>query len=179
MTYDTVQFYNAALAIAAGSIVGAMSFRLLPPLAPAFRTRRLLMLTLRDLRRIATHHAPPLREDWEDRMYGRLGALPDAAEPLQRARLLTALSMGSEIIELRRIAPQLGFNSELDSAFAALAQGNSAAATARLNELDRRLASLPDADPQTSLALRARGLMLAICDSLADHHAYFGTGAQS
>src|SRR5262245_21822805 len=179
MTSDTVQFYNSALAIAAGSILGAMSFRFLPPLSPAFRTHRLLMLTLRDLRRIATHHAPPLQGDWEDRMYGRLGALPDGAEPLQRAQLLTALSVGGEIIELRRIAPQLGFHSEVDSAFAALAQGNSAAATARLNELDRRLASLPDADPQTSLALRARALILAICDSLADHRAYFDTGAQS
>jgi uncharacterized membrane protein YccC len=179
MTYDTVQFYNFALAIGGGSIVGALSFRLLPPLSPAFRTRRLLMLTLRDLRRIAMHPAPPAREDWEGRIYGRLGALPDAAEPLQRAQLLTALSVGSEIIDLRRIAPQLEFHSELDSALAALAQGNSAAATTLLNELDRRLASLPDPDPQTSLALRARALMLAICDSLADHRAYFDTGAHS
>src|SRR5262245_5404803 len=42
MTYDTVQFYNAALAIAGGSAAGALSFRLLPPLSPAKRTRRLL-----------------------------------------------------------------------------------------------------------------------------------------
>ena len=49
MSYDTVRFYNSALAIVAGSGGAAVSFRLLPPLSPAFRTRRLLALTLRDL----------------------------------------------------------------------------------------------------------------------------------
>src|SRR6266481_4428809 len=88
MSYDTVQFYNAALAIVVGSIAGALSFRILPPLSPAFRTHRLLMLTLRDLRRIATVPAPPLRGDWDGRMYSRLAALPDAAEPLPRAQLV-------------------------------------------------------------------------------------------
>jgi hypothetical protein len=37
MSYDTGQFYNAALAIVAGSCTGAVSFRLVPPLSPAFR----------------------------------------------------------------------------------------------------------------------------------------------
>jgi len=179
MTYDTVQFYNAALAIVAGSIAGVLSFRILPPLSPAFRTRRLLMLTLRDLRRIATNPAPPPREDWEGRMYSRLAALPDAAEPLQRAQLVAALAVGREILELRRLAPELGLGSELDSALEAFVQGNSAAATARFNELDRRLASLPVSDPGTSLALRPRALVLAIGDVLADHSAYFDTGARS
>jgi uncharacterized membrane protein YccC len=54
MSYDTVQFYNGALAIFTGSGAAAVSFRLLPPLSPAFRTRRLLELALRDLRRLAT-----------------------------------------------------------------------------------------------------------------------------
>ena len=54
MSYDPAQFYNTALAIVAGVGAGALSFRLLPPLSPALRTRRLLALTLRDLRRLAT-----------------------------------------------------------------------------------------------------------------------------
>jgi uncharacterized membrane protein YccC len=177
MTYDTVQFYNAALAIVAGSVAGALSFRLLPPLSPRFRTHRLLMLTLRDLRRIATDPAPPPREDWESRMYSRMAALPDAAEPLQRAQLLTALSVGSDILELRRIAPQLGSHSELDLAFGALAQGDSVAATEQLTALDRHLASLTDSDPQSPLALRARALMLDISDALDQHRVYFEEGA--
>jgi uncharacterized membrane protein YccC len=52
MSYDTVQLYNSALAIVAGSVVAALSFRLLPPLPPAFRVERLLELTLHDLRRL-------------------------------------------------------------------------------------------------------------------------------
>ena len=76
----------------------SLSFRLLPPLSPAFRTRRLLALTLRDLRRLATGRVPG---DWEGHIYGRLSAMPDAATPLQRAMLMAALSVGSEIIQLR------------------------------------------------------------------------------
>jgi hypothetical protein len=37
----------------------ALSFRLLPPLSPAFRTRRLLALTLRDLRRKSVSSPAP------------------------------------------------------------------------------------------------------------------------
>ena len=84
-------------------------------------------------------------------MYGRLSALPDAAEPLQRAQLLAALSVGTEIIRLRHIAPRLGLGSELDAALEALAQGDSAIATARLARLDDALAALPGADPRRRL----------------------------
>ena len=52
MSYDIVSFYNNALAIVGGLGVAALSFRLLPPLAPAYRTRRLLAAALRDLRRL-------------------------------------------------------------------------------------------------------------------------------
>ena len=156
MSYDTAQFYNAALAIVAGCGAAALSFRLLPPLSPAFRTRRLLALTLRDLRRLATGAIARTPDDWEGRMYGRLAALPDQAEPLQRSQLLAALSVGTEIIRLRRIAPRLGLGADLDAALAALAQGNSAIATARLARLDHRLAARPGAGRRpSSLSARA------------------------
>jgi uncharacterized membrane protein YccC len=176
MSYDSVQFYNAALAIVAGFGAAALSFRLLPPLSPAKRSERLLALTLRDLRRLATAADQRPGDDWEGRMYGRLAALPDQAEPLQRSQLLTALSVGTEIIHLRRIAPQLGLVSELDSALDALAQGNSVAATAGLIALDQRLALLGQGDPQTSFVQRERGWVLAICDALVQHRSYFDAG---
>src|SRR6202021_3954185 len=81
MSYDTQQFYNGALAIVAGVGVAALAFRLLPPLSPAQRTRRLLALTLRDLRRLTTGPIPPTPKSWESRIYGRLSALPEEAEP--------------------------------------------------------------------------------------------------
>jgi uncharacterized membrane protein YccC len=104
MSYDPMQYYNFALAIVTGLSAAALSFRLLPPLSPAFRTRRLLTLTLRDLRRLATGPIPRAPVDWEGRICGRLAALPDAAEPLQRSQLLAALSVSNGIIQLRHIA---------------------------------------------------------------------------
>jgi uncharacterized membrane protein YccC len=177
MSYDSVQFYNTALAIVAGVGAGALSFRLLPPLSPVFRTRRLLALTLRDLRRLATGAITRTSDAWEGRVYGRLAALPEQALPLQRAQLLAALSMGTAIIRLRRIAPRLGLGSEIDAALAVLAHGNSVAATARLARLDHVLAAPPGPEPQTQLALRARTNILAMSEALMKHAAYFDTGA--
>jgi uncharacterized membrane protein YccC len=176
MSYDTLQFYNASLAIVAGSGVAAASFRLMPPLSPTFRATRLLALTLRDLRRLATDAVQPPQDRWEGRNYSRLAAMPDGAEPVQRAQLVAALSVGSEIIHLRRIVPKLGSRLELDSALAALAQANSAAAIASLTALDHRLASLAEADPKSFLVLRARGRILGICDALAQYGDYFDSG---
>jgi Fusaric acid resistance protein family len=85
-SYDTVQFYNNALAIVAGTGAAALSFRLMPPLSPAFRTRRLMALTLCDLRRLATAPIARTPDDWEGHVYGRLSVFPDEAQPLQRAR---------------------------------------------------------------------------------------------
>jgi uncharacterized membrane protein YccC len=176
-SYDPQQFYNVALSIFAGSGVAALSFRLLPPLSPAFRTRRLLALTLRDLRRLATGPIPRAPGDWEGRLYGRLAALPDAAEPLQRSQLLAGLAVGTEIIQLRHIASSLGLGADLDAALAPFAQGNSAIAITRLARLDDRLASLPGADSEASLALQARGSILAIWEALSEHASYFDAGA--
>ena len=177
MSYDTAQFYNIALSVVVGCSVAPLSFRLLPPLSPALRARRLLSLTLRDLRRLATASEPPRSDDWDGRVLGRLTALPDQAEPLQRARLLAALSVGAEIIQLRQMAPSLGAAAELDAAFEAFALGNSAIAIARLRQLDRRLASSPDAGQETLAALRARSRILVISEALAEHSSYFDAGA--
>ncbi|SDR59142.1 Uncharacterized membrane protein YccC [Rhizobiales bacterium GAS113] len=136
MSYDTAQFYNAALAIVAGIGAAALAFRLLPPLSPAFRTRRLLALTLRDLRRLAMSPTPRTANDWERRIYGRISALPEQAEPLPRAQILAALSVGAEIIRLRRIARGLDLNAELDAALDAMARGDISGATERLSRLD-------------------------------------------
>jgi uncharacterized membrane protein YccC len=177
MNYDTLQFYNAALAIVAGVGAAALAFRLLPPLSPSLRTRRLLALALRDLRRLAT--APILRtaNQWEARIYGRLSALPEQAEPLQRAQLLAALSVGSEIIRLRRVAGRFGVHAELDAALDALARGDSRVATERLGRCERRLAGFSGTMPGARVRLRARGSILVMLEAHAQHRAYFVAGA--
>jgi len=177
MTYDTQQFYNSALSIVAGVWVGAISFRLLPPLSPAFRTRRLLDLALRDLRRLAAGPIPRTLQDWQHRNYRRLFVLPDAADPLQRSQLLAALSAGIEIVQLRRIARQFDLGSDLDAALAAVARGDSAAAVDRLARFERVLLSIPDATEGAAAALRARGHILALSEVLTRHAEYFDAGA--
>jgi uncharacterized membrane protein YccC len=171
MSYDTQQFYNSALAIVAGVGAGAFSFRLLPPLSSAFRIRRLLALTLRDLRRLAAGAICPTADDWQGRVYDRLSVFPDAGTPLQRAQLLAALSVGNQIIELRRIAHQLDLGAALDAALAALARGNTRLAIARLLHLDGVLVAM-----DMPGALRARASILATSAVLTQHAAYFKAG---
>jgi uncharacterized membrane protein YccC len=174
--YDTIQFYNSALALYAGEGIAVLSFLLVPPLAPAFRTRRLLTLTLRDLRRLAGGPAPQRCFDWERRIYARLTALPDAAEPLERAHLQAALSAGTEIIRLHRIVRRLGLAAELKPALKALAQGHSGLANEELTRLDQELATKPRAERALRLALRARGNLLALSEVIAHHARYFDAG---
>jgi uncharacterized membrane protein YccC len=177
MNYDTTQFYNSALAIVVGCGVAPLAFWLLPPLSPTLRARRLLALTSRDLRRLATAPVLPISEDWESRIYGRLTALPDQAEPLQRSQLLAALSIGTAIIHLRHISPHLGTAAELDATLEAFAQGTSAMVIAQLRKLEDHLASAPASVPEAVIALRARGRILVISEALAEHGAYFDAGA--
>jgi uncharacterized membrane protein YccC len=176
MTYNPEVFYNVGSAIVFGIGFAALSFRILPPLSPAFRTRRLLALTLRDLRRLAIGRSQP---DWLGRVLGRLAAMPDEATPPQRTQLLATLSAGSEIIYLRHIAHDLGLGPKLDAALAALAEGHSGRAIARLTRLDDVLAT-DDADgPEPTEVLRARASILVLAEALTKHSAYFDAESQS
>jgi uncharacterized membrane protein YccC len=172
MSYDPQQYYNAALAIVPGVGAAVISFRLIPSLSPAYRTRRLLALTMRDLRRLATGPIPRTPDDWEGRMYGRFEALPDQAQPLQRSQLMAAFSVGSKIIQLRLICRRFDLRLGPDAALEAVARGNCAMATEKLAELDAVLASRPGA-----AELRARGLILALSASLTQHGVFFDAGA--
>jgi len=182
MNYDPLVYYNTGLAIITGCAVGALSFRLFPPLSAAFRTRRLLALTLRDLRHLAMGHP---HNDWEGCVGDRLVAMPDPATPLQRAQLLAALSIGSEIIRLRdsarRLAPDLADgalgSADLEGALTALAQGECALATTHLSRLDEMLAGGADEAGGAQTVLRARASILALSETLNNHAEYFDNGA--
>jgi hypothetical protein len=150
---------------------------LLPPLSPPLRTRRLVTLTLRDLRRLTTEPIPRTANQWEAHIYGRLAALPEQAEPLQRAQLLAALSVGTEIIRLRRVARRFELHAELDAALDALARGDCAVATELLARYDKRLAAFTSTRPGARVRLRARSSILAMLEALAQHRAYFDSGA--
>jgi hypothetical protein len=141
--------------------------------------RRLLALTSRDLRRLAIAPVLPTLDYWESRLYSRLTALPDQAMPLQRAQLLAALAVGTEIIGLRQMATHLGTTAELDAALDDIALGQSTEAIAQLRQFDDRLASTREAGTEATMALRRRGRILVISEALAEHGAYFDTGASA
>jgi uncharacterized membrane protein YccC len=177
MTYDTAEFYNATLATIAGLAAAVLAFRLLPPLSPALRTRRVLAFTLRDLRRLAVAAAPPLAEAWTGRCYGRFAALPEQATSEQRAWLVAALSVGVEIVRLRHWSATPDTNRDLDRACAAIARGDIANAIEDLARLDRRLAAPAGDNMAASEALRARAGLLAIREALAQYSSYFDAAA--
>jgi uncharacterized membrane protein YccC len=173
ITYDASQFWNTSSAILAGIACGAIAMRILPPLSPAIRTQRLLALALADLRRLA-RRAPPGRErDWESRGVARLLAMPDQAEPVERAELVAAVAVGTEIVRLRRVAPRFVPGTAVDAALLALAEGRSGEAMERLKDIDRLLAAPPRAEAGRRILLRLRASILAIYGQLAEFAPYF------
>jgi hypothetical protein len=134
-------------------------------------------MTSRDLRRLAIAPVLPTLDYWESRLYSRLTALPDQATPLQRAQLLAALSVGTEIIGLRQMATHLGTTAEFDAALNDIALGHSTKAIAKLRQFDDRLASTPETGTEATMALRGHGRVLIISEALAEHGAYFDAGA--
>jgi uncharacterized membrane protein YccC len=178
MNYDTAQFYNSALATLAGCGTAALAFALLPPLSPAARARRLLALARHDLHRLALARWLPTAADWENRMYGRFLALPDQANPSERAQLLAALSVGDEIIHLRHFAPRFAAAAHLDAALVALARGDGDTAIGLLHQIDQDIASRPGAEQPTATRLRTRGHIRVVCEALSEHARYF-SGEQS
>jgi Fusaric acid resistance protein family len=153
--------------------------RLLPPMPPAMRVRRLLALTLRDLRRLTHGKLPKSCVGWEGRIYGRLSAIPESFDTLPAAQLTAALSVGREIIRLRRVTHRFACGAELKAAMRAVAAGNSGAAIRELHRLDQALAERPAAQPGARLRLRARGTILSIADSLTRHAGYFDAAVRS
>lgn len=173
MSFDPLGFYNLAVGIVGGVGIAIGALRLLPPLPPSVRARRLVALTLRDLRRLAAGSLPLSAAGWESHVYGRLSAMPAAADPLQRARLVAALSVGGELVRLNRTGAQFPMCSELLTARTALAQGDVAVAVEALRRFDTALAQVSAQQPGAARRLRARGTSTAIAEALAQHSAYF------
>jgi hypothetical protein len=147
---------------------------ILPQLSPAIRTSRLLALTLADLRRLAKRAPSRRREDdWESRIVARFLAMPDQAEPVERAELIAATAVGNHMVRLRRGVPRFVPGAAVDTALQALAEGRSSEAIERLNDIDRQLAALPSARSGTRTVLGLRAGLRVICGQLASYPAYY------
>jgi uncharacterized membrane protein YccC len=168
MVYDTAEFYNQALAIVCGFGAATLSFRLIPPLSPAFRTQRLLALTLRDLRRLAKRPTAWSIGRWDGIGYRRFATLPVSAPWQQLSQLLAAMLVGAEILRLNRVARRAGLQAALEGVLGPLSGGDVTAAVAGFAVLDDTLAVRG-----TPGAFRARARILGVCEALAQHAAYF------
>jgi uncharacterized membrane protein YccC len=173
MTYDGSGFWNGAIAILAGIAFGVVTMLAIPPLSPATRTERLLALTLADLRRLAKRASPGRQDQWESRGVARLLAMPDQAEPLERAELTAAVAVGKEIARLRHIAPRFVPRAMVEAALVGLADGRSGDAIDRLGDIDRRAAELPRIGSGNRILLRLRASILVISGQLSEFASYF------
>jgi uncharacterized membrane protein YccC len=175
MTYNTLAFYNVALAVFVGLGAAALAFSMVPPLSAELRVRRLLGRTLRELRQLASNRLELTSEAWEERIYNYLQALPEKTEPAARSDLLSALVVGNAIIRLRPIAGRFDLDQEFSVALDAVAQANTAAAIERLSDLDRKLDVIARTTPGLRVRERARGSILVLSETLAQHQTYFET----
>ena len=173
MNFDASQFWNGASAILVGIAVGVIAMLLVPPLSPTIRARRLLALTLADLRRLARRAEPGRQRDWESRGVARLLAMPAEAEPVERAALAAAVAIGKEIVRLRHVAPRFVPATIVAGALSAFAQGRSGETVERLEELDRLLAALPRAKSGRRILLSLRASILVISGQLSQYALYF------
>ena len=174
ISFDASQFWNTASAILIGIAVGSVAMLIVPPLSPAIRTQRLLALTLADLRRLA-RRAPSRRrgDDWESRIVARFLAMPEQAEPVERAMLVAAMAVGNHIVRIRRVAPRFVPGPAVEAALQALAEGRSGEAAERLKDIDRQLAALPRTRPGSRAVLGLRAGLLVICGQLAWYPSYY------
>jgi uncharacterized membrane protein YccC len=173
MTYNASNFWNGNLAIVGGIGVAAIAFKIVPPVPPPIRARRLLALTLADLRRLARRAAPGRLEAWEGRGFARLLAMPEEAQPVQRAELVSMVAVGKEILRLRHAAPRFIPNRALGAALEALAEGRSRQAIAGFEQVDRELAALPSARAMSRIVLTLRASLLVICGQLSEFPACY------
>jgi uncharacterized membrane protein YccC len=174
ISFDAAQFWNTASAILFGIAVGAVAMLIVPQASPAIRTRRLLALTLADLRRLARGAWSRSQEnDWESRGVARMLAMPEQAEPVERAEIVAAMAVGNHIVRLRRVAPRFVPAAAVDSALQALAEGRSGEASERLKEIDRQLAALHGARSGSRALLGLRAGLLVICGQLASYPSYY------
>jgi len=174
-SYDATLFLNVAVAISAGTVAAAIFMRLLPPLPPSIRIRRLLVLTLRDLRRLTIRRTRFEMEYWIGLVSQRLAAMPEQASLEQQAQLMAGLSVGEASITLLEARPHLSAGDALDRAFVCLAEANVAGAR---DSLARFCAEQPGgAAPEAQRGGYAAVQAALIADALTRHADFFASVA--
>jgi hypothetical protein len=99
--------------------------------------------------------------------------MPEDAKPIQRSCLVASLSVGIEVIRLRRLSRDGRIGSHLPDVLANLAAGNLPELREALTMADREIASIPDARPGAPVRLTARSALLAIGEAVNRQREYF------
>jgi hypothetical protein len=130
-------------------------------------------LTLRDLRRLATNPLGRSTAAWNDRIHGRLAPMPEGADLIQGARIMSAMAVGGDLIRLARVALRLDVLSPFQTVAGHIASGRTAAAIEALQRLDGLLAERTTEPSQFRTMMGARSNAAAIREALLQHSAYF------
>jgi hypothetical protein len=110
---------------------------------------------------------------WQRRVYARLTAMPEDAEPVQRSYLVAALSVGIQIIRFQRLSRHGRIGAELSDIETSLAIGDLPRLRDVLDKVDREIAAVPEARPGAPARLRARSALLAIREAVDRQSEYF------
>jgi uncharacterized membrane protein YccC len=170
-SYEATRVFNTGLAVLAGTTLGALAIGLLPPLPPAGRIRRLLALTLSDLRRLLLGRRRFGLEEWVHLVSRRLAIMPTQASLEQEAQLAAALSVGEAAITLLEARPYVSAGRLLDDAFAELAEANVAAARERLTCFSAQQSTEAEVEPRRTLQAAVQATLIA--DALERHPRFF------
>ncbi|HEX9404791.1 MAG TPA: FUSC family protein [Steroidobacteraceae bacterium] len=170
-SYEATRVLNTGLAVVAGTALAAIAIGLLPPLPPARRIQRLLILTLQDLRGLLVGHRRFTQKMWVRLVSNRLAVLPVQASLEQEAQLVAALSAGEAAITLRGARPYPSAGRTLDQAFAELAEANVAAAHERLTRFSAHQVVEAKVEPRRALQAAVQATLIA--DALSRHSRFF------
>jgi uncharacterized membrane protein YccC len=173
MTYDAATYFNSALGLLSGCAAGGLALLLIPPVSARVRAQRLVDLSIRDLRRLASGRRRRALHQWQNRIYTRLTALPEEAEPIQRSYLVAALSVGLQVIRLQRLSRRGRIGIEISALLASLAAGDLPKLRLALDAFSREIASVPDSQPGAHRRLRARASLRGIGEAVDRRSEYF------
>lgn len=174
-SYDAAAYFNLALSIVTGTVIGTLFFALLPMVPPELRARRLIDLSLRDFRRLPRSPGATTALRWTARLTRRAEALPVQATPEQAGNLMALLALGQAVLHLRALATDMPAGHALQDALDALAIGQVATARDALSKA--AFASTLTVDAPAPQQLKARAAIDVILDTLDLHVELLSAGA--
>lgn len=176
ITYNAASYFNLALSIVTGSVVGMVFLVIMPVVEPQMRARRLIALSVRDLRRLAAGATKVDRARWTVLLSRRLEALPPQATPEQAGNLMALLALGHAILHLLDSLPDATTRRQLSQALALLAEGRLDAAREALEALGALTGSYP-APGGTTGEVHLHAALAVVLDALDSHAGLLGSAA--